>query len=441
MMARSVAGALILLLPGCTCSQQPAPDRPARPVHAAQWPERPRSPIEPQNCSGSRRLSDAVEPLGEGPLRLAALICDNSGHSDGHHGTLVSPDGHLVASLGAGEGSTAMLRVAPVAGREGGRIDTGVGSFLSLTGHPKSPPALAWSDDSRFVWAIRQETRRPRGGWALGPLQPIRVTADGEVAALPALRHRAGPLDGLLWVGGGGRALALFGGRGKYYQPEHADPAPTLAFVDAARGRVLDTLPVHRFHPDTRLGIGVRYAALTLLGDGRISALLDFDDWVVWTQGEPARAMPDPYSGNEDWLKQLAYDGASILVARPLSARGRCDRMGGCRAGPPVEGILAARHDAATGRLIWAIRRRVTTLETYPAPVIGPGGRYALIGLPSEDREHRLALISMRDGAIVQQLPALGSPGSAFGMGFLGPRRIWVRAGQVTAFYDLAPAR
>ncbi|HYI41710.1 MAG TPA: hypothetical protein VE053_15485 [Allosphingosinicella sp.] len=60
---------------------------------------------------------------------------------------------------------------------------------------------------------------------------------------LPALRHPARPLDGLQWIGGEGRALALFGARGGYYRPEHEDPEPTLAMVDAGLGRVLASVP------------------------------------------------------------------------------------------------------------------------------------------------------------------------------------------------------
>lgn len=73
-------------------------------------------------------------------------------------------------------------------------------------------------------------------------MRPVLAYVSGTVELLPEPRHPAGPLDALLWINGRGLALAQFGTRGSHYRPEHADPAPTFAYLDAEAGRVLDSL-------------------------------------------------------------------------------------------------------------------------------------------------------------------------------------------------------
>jgi hypothetical protein len=80
-------------------------------------------------------------------------------------------------------------------------------------------------------------------------MRPVRTVQQGEIEPLPELHHAAGPLDALLWAGGDGLAVAQFGTRGGFYRPEHDDPNPTFAIVDARRGIVLDTLPFDAIEP------------------------------------------------------------------------------------------------------------------------------------------------------------------------------------------------
>src|SRR3546814_3659185 len=108
--------------------------------------------------------------------------------------------------------------------------------------YSKAPP-FVWRNDSKAILGVRQDTMRP-SGFALGPLSPIEIPNDGEPHPLPLLKDVAGGLDGMLWVGNSGLALAEFGTKGKYYRPQHDDPTPTLRIVDGRRGKVLQTVPM-----------------------------------------------------------------------------------------------------------------------------------------------------------------------------------------------------
>jgi hypothetical protein len=263
---------------------------------------------------------------------------------------------------------------------------------------------------------------------------------------LPPLEHAAGPLDALLWAGDDGLAVAQFGTRGGFYRPEHPDPDPTFAIVDAARGRVLDSL---RFEAIETLRASARgrnppyvlvdNAAATVLTDGRVRVLLRVRQWAVWTQGEAPRALPDPYAGERDGRTILSRDGERALVGRRLRTEGGIciEPSGGCSPGRPVEGVLAALHDVTTGRELWTIRARVTNDLEFPTPAISPDGRYALVGLVP-DKRPLIALIAMDSGEIVQRLPA---PGGAYAFGFAnGGRTLWTHAYGLTALYEVGTA-
>jgi hypothetical protein len=191
----------------------------------------------------------------------------------------------------------------------------------------------------------------------------------------------------------------------------------------------------------------VRDAAATTLPDGRVRAFLSVGQWVTWTQGELPRAVPDPYPGEFHSRMALSPDGSSVLVARLFrTSGGYCIEPRGCYPGTPVEGVLAALHDLATGRELWAIRATAVNDHEFPMPAISPDGRYALIGLmprpPSAEMAQissathaSIALIAMDDGSIVQTFPA---PGGDYAMGFVrGGRAVWAHAYGLTALYDL----
>jgi hypothetical protein len=273
-------------------------------------------------------------------------------------------------------------------------------------------------------------------------MRPVRTTENGALELLPQLQHDAGPLDALLWAGGAGLAVAEFGTRGGFYRPEHDDPTPTFAIIDAQRGLLLDALPFDAIEPLRKLVQGaapyalVKNAAATTLPDGRVRVLLSVGQWIVWTQGEAPRILPDPYAGESHSRMVLSPDGSRILVGRMLRTDGGfCGRVGGCLPGRPVEGVLAALHDLKTGREIWALRATAIADFEFPSPAISPDGRYAMVGLMPGDVRPLIALISMNDGKTVQTLPA---PGGAYAMGFANEgRTAWTHAYGVTALYDL----
>ncbi|HXO84891.1 MAG TPA: hypothetical protein VN803_05130 [Gemmatimonadales bacterium] len=393
------------------------------------------------NCNASHQRDLDLTPRTAGPLRLASVYCQafSAGSSLLFGAPLLSPDAQSIAYY-AGK---AQLRVARLNEAKGWTAyPAALGPFARFGSNFRSVYAFAWRSDSKGVWTGNHETAR--GGFPASPLQPV-VAEDGGLTLLPLLERESGPLDGLLWIGGDGLALAQFGTRGSYYRPAaHDDPAPALAVVDAQRGVVLDTLPFsmvdslenrnRAFSPFLR----VRDAAATL-HEGKVRALIDigFDEWLVWTQGGSLRVLANPYGREMHNRMAISPDGARVLVGRFLRTDGGwCSTPGGCRPGQPVEGVLAALHDIDTGALVWSIRATVTVDLEFPTPAISPDGHYALVGLVPEDRA-LVALVSMRDGAIVQTIPA---PGGAYAMGFAqGGRTVWTYAYGVTALYALQP--
>jgi hypothetical protein len=265
---------------------------------------------------------------------------------------------------------------------------------------------------------------------------------DGRLHLLSMMNHDAGPLDGLLWAGGDGLALAHFGTRGGFYRPEIRNEAPSFAIVDTRRGLVLGSLPFAAIEtlksrpPGSPYYAFVRDGVATVLPDGRVRALLSVGQWVVWTQGEAPRFLPDPYVAEAHNRLAISADGSRLLVGRLLRTDGgMCERLRGCTSGKPIEGVLAALHDLSDGRMLWSIRATVTNDDEFPTPAISPDGRYAIVGLVPTDTAPVIALVAMDDGKIVQTLPA---PGGIYTMGFArGGRTVWTHAYGMTALYDL----
>jgi hypothetical protein len=370
-------------------------------------------------------------------LKLAAVFCRVVRQSGLISAPVVSPDARSIAYYD----SIGLLRVGRLDGGDGWtEYPADLGTFARFASEPRTTLAFAWSADSRFLWSATHEKMHP-SGFALTPMQPVRTAGDGQLQELPKLEHAAGPLDALLWAGSDGLAVAQFGTRGGYYRPQHDDVAPTFAIVDASRGLAIDALPFasvpslleHRGHSPRA---AVKNAAARVLRDGRVRALLSVGAWVVWTSGEAPRIVPDPYVGQSHSQMVLAPDGSTVLVARLLRTDGgMCGRTGGCRPGRPVEGVLAAAHDLASGRALWAIRATATADHEFPAPAISDDGRHALVGLMPQTTGPIIALVAMQDGTIVQTLP---TPGGPYAMGFArGGATVWAHAHGVTALYDL----
>jgi hypothetical protein len=399
----------------------------------------PAAPPPRINCV-SHQLTLDLEPLGTGPLALAAVYCQEIRSSTLlRSAPMVSPDGRSIAYF---EQDT-VLRVARLdSARAWTDYQADLGTFARFGSESRSIPAFTWASNSQFLWTATHESVRP-SGFAKTEMRAVQTAEDGRFQPLPPLQHAAGPLDALLWADGDGLAVAQFGTRGGFYRPEHDDPNPAFAIVDAARGRVLDTLPFAALKPlrERRRGspayVLVRNAAATTLPDGRVRALLSLRQWVVWTQGETPRTVPDPYADRIGLRMVLSPDGSRVLVGRLLRTEGGvCYReLYGCAPGRAVEGILAAVHDLGTGRALWTIRATAAADYEFPTPAISQNGRYALVGLVPTDARPLIALVSMDDGKIVQTFP---SPGGDYAMGFVrGGRGVWTHAYGLTALYDL----
>ncbi len=397
------------------------------------------------NCDFPHQRALDLAPVDAGPLTLTAVYCLGGQQYSGRPiGTpIVSPDASSIASY---EHTTVLHTARLDGGKNWTSYQADVGAFATFAGFRPIPP-FVWASDSQFIWTATHDKVRP-SGFATSPMRPVRTVGNGEIEPLPELHHAAGPLDALLWAGGDGLAVAQFGTRGGSYRPEHDDPNPTFAIVDARRGIVLDSLPFDALEPlRTRNRQAAQYAlvrnaAATALPDGRVRTLLSVGQWVVWTQGEAPRLLPDPYLGEFHNRMVLSPDGSRLLVGRLLRTDGgMCGfsgRMGGCRPGRPVEGVLAALHDLGSGRELWSIRATVTNDYEFPTPAISQDGRYALVGLVPTDARPLIALIAMQSGEIVQTLPA---PGGDYAMGFVRDgRTVWTHAHGVTALYDMRTA-
>ena len=401
------------------------------------------------NCRSPHQLEMNLAPVGAGPLTLAQIYCQ-IGPSHSAEGMQVAPDGNSLAYYDY----YTLLRAARLdAANAWTNYRAGLGPFVTFSANIRSARAFTWHTSSRFLWAATYDTVRP-SGFATGPMRPVRAAEDGSLQPLPELRHDAGPLDALLWAGGDGLAAAQFGSRGGLYRPEHDDPTPTFALVDAQRGLVLDglpfeTIPTLRGRPRGAAAYArVDNAAAAVLPDGRVRVLLSVGSWVVWTQGEMPRILPDPYLGELSPRMVLSPDGSRVLVSRLHRTNGGyCIEPRGCFPGRPVAGVLAALHDLETGRELWTIRATATNDYEFPMPAISQDGRYALVGLMPERTNVRIALVSMDDGKVVQTIPVPGGiyvTGSygAYAMGFARDgRTVWTSALGLTALYDLAPAR
>ena len=392
------------------------------------------------NCTNPYARDLDLAPIGSGPLQLAAVYCQIVGFAQfSRSAAVISPDGLSIAYVE----NKSVLRVAWLGGATWSEYKAEM-TFDKFGSSFRSPSSFGWASDSRGVWIASQERLYP-SGFAKTPLQPLLALRNGLSQTLPTLRHSAGSLDALLWASGDGFAIAQFGSKGGYYRPPRDDAAPLVAMVDAFRGHVLEILSFADIEklraqtPDVRRPLHIRDAAAIKRPDGKLRALLSVGEWIVWTQGEPPRAIADPYATESHNRMTIAPDGSTVLIGRLLRTRGGIcgggQRVGGCRPGDPVEGTLAALHSLETGQLLWSVSARVANNHEYPQPAISPDGRYALVGLVPEEARIPVALVSMSDGRIVQTFPA---PGSEYSMGFArGGSMVWANAGGITAVYNV----
>jgi hypothetical protein len=389
----------------------------------------------------TRTTVDRIKNTRSGPFGLVAISCQRVPVSHvGGNQFLASPDLGSVAVFNSFDGKIAIAELSAPALEPGNPDGFQIsGDELGVFGRR----VARWSSDSRSIWATTQKIEMPRGIRS-GPVRTVRV--EGSMPReLPELSHPSGPLDAVLWADDG-RALALFN-------------QTTVAFVDAVNGRVLESLALRSLHP-TADRTDILAAEVAVLPDGRMRAFLSVfnltdraagavversQSWVVWTQRDPPRLLPDPYPGSNGEIDTaISADGARLLAVRRFH---RVDTTcpyssphpeRDCEVGPPVDGALAALHDLETGRAVWVYDVRITLPggNSY-FPALSDDGRYALIGVPPTVRLSRsqVGLISTRDGSLQQTFPI----DRAVAVGFArGSDRLWIHSENgVTAVYAL----
>ena len=382
-------------------------------------------PVASAGCDNARyieAISREAQPSA-GPLVLAEIACIAlpSTHFP-RSAPALSPDGTRFFAYDGIEG----LWIGTVGSKSPPRHVFGRLTFDKL-GYADTLP-FAWSADSTALLGARQSTGP--GGWAHGPLRPVAIPDGAEPEELPVATLAAGPLDGLLWVGSGGLAVAEFGTKGGYYRPEHADPEPTIALIDAREGTVLQAIgfpgaesPLARIQEiDARLD-----------REGRLHAVLTFDNhWFEWRQGEELRPL---WLDVATWRRPFALspDLETLLVVHGLSATGViCERDPKCPPPTPSTGTIADLRELGTGRVVWRIEGTAKTFSGAGKPVISADGRYALITMPQkvERSSQTLALVSMADGGVLQELPYPAWGQSAYGFGD-GGRSVWISGSSV----------
>jgi hypothetical protein len=384
------------------------------------------------NCEHPSNRDLALHPHREGPLALRVVSWQGHHPSPfGRKGPLISPDATAFAIWQDGK-----LIVVGLEDRDAWRTWPIGGQGAAWYLDPDGPTSFAWSADSTFLWTLVQEPANPD---AHGPVHRhlARATAGGRLEHLPSVTHPAGPVDGLMWVGDEGLAVAQFGIR--------LPDGPAFAIVDASKGRVRDACRLGAFS-EGRDPRGYPWPAVqpaaVVLPEGRVRRFVRLlDAWLAWAEGEGPRVTADPYPGHGDRHQRVALspDGTRVLIRRSLRTDGAVHiRLRGTIPGRPVEGVLAALHDVATGERIWEIRIRVTVDHVFPHPAVSPDGRYALVGLLPGDslpNQSLVGLIAMADGSVVQTFPA---PSTRYRMGFArAGRAVWTHDGGLTAVYDL----
>ena len=392
------------------------------------------------SASETVRLRDQhqFKATTDGPLKLeAARRINLPNNATGNSPPVISPDGANFLTYNAIAGLWMNCITSSDDAKNPVKRVT-----LAGFGSAETIP-YAWADGSTSMLGARQTTANP-SGFALGPMAPVEISVDGRVRDLPELTHPAGNLDSLLWVGGRGLALALFGARGGYYRPEVENPAPTIAIVNGRKGEVLQSamIPASTKIKGTPaiLDIDAR-----LDPDGKVFALMvlpgetDRSQWMVWHQGEQLRstALDVPRKG---WMPfAVSPDMKTVLIMHNLSATGIvCEIWSrqNCPPPTPATGTIAELREVNSGRVLWSISGTAKTFQRTLKPAISDDGKLALIALPSEGSTLSVALISMQDGQIIQRLDKL--PNVIQGLGFRDKdRSVWLSGLNFLATYKL----
>ncbi len=378
------------------------------------------------HCDVDHRTRRSLRPVGNGPARLAEVLCHQPpGSHFSESALLVSPNGNRVARVYY----PGTVRVSDPSAQGSWRPwadDLAQGDLLFAGGD-----SVRWGR-SGMMWAALQR-RADSGGFASEPVRVARLR--GVIAEEIGLRDAPGRLDQVQWIGDG-MAIGYYDTNGGGYRPVRSDSSPTLAMIDARRGRVLDRLPLGRIGElveGARPGPArARLLLGTVLQDGRMRVVIPRQDWIVWTQGETPRVVRNPHETRG--FAALTPDGTAVLMTNMIRANGViCEHNPNCPAPTPVEGVWSALYDLESGRARWEMRGRAENFGSADPPAISPDGRYALMQLPPTNEIQALALVSMRDGAVLQRFPIWLKS-----YGFTRDGRVaWLEYGGLLAFYRL----
>lgn len=375
---------------------------------------------------GARDPAPALMPLKPGPMTLSGIYCLNlPGTSFPRSPPQPSPDGRNFFIFDSVTGLT-------IGGMHDGTRRLFEGRLTALIPYNGTP--FAWSRDSRKLWGVRQDTAP--AGWSLGPVRPTLFATDGTDRPLPALTHPAGPLDQLFWTGDGGRALAVFGSKGNLYKPEHRDLRPTIAFVDARTGKILQSIAIADIV--RRSGhLWVDRVVSVVDRHGRAHALIPIrDQWIHWMQGQAPRVLPVQARRSPSWIA-LTPDGRRLLEMRGLSATGMiCEHNPKCPPPEPQSGVVAELRDLPSGKIAWSISGTAKTFSGADTPAISPDGRYALISMPARTDGRSIVLVAMKTGAVLQEIPAPWTSECTLGFSPDG-KFAWIGGGSQLATYRI----
>lgn len=411
--------------------------------------------IFPIDCVQSQSVSFTNCPLqfksrlkgvhaSAGPYKLRSVHCINANGIWGLNTPALAPDGSSIAWLIRDE-----VVVFNIRSGQNRKFSTPLrnSSFQSPL---RGEPPIGWSSDSKFVWAAKQQVAYP-SHFPISGLTLIRLAKDGSTAASSLKRFPAGSLDAVQWIRGSAMALVQVGTKGSFYRPPHADPAPELAMIDAARGQVLDRLPLIRlksFGP-RKAGFAAAFsiaAATAVTAAGRIRSIITIltpqgSAWVRWIQGMPPTEAPSPLGKERRSRLVLVPSGKQILNTRDLQPEGVeiiCEVWSKtCPSLPPPKpktGPLLELRDFNTGRVLWSISATAKNFWHGDVLEISPDGRFALISWPeARDRQYQLALVDLKKGAVKQFIP-FGSSGGEAGFTAKG-QEVWTQMTNVISIY------
>ncbi|TXC72079.1 hypothetical protein FSB78_14840 [Sphingomonas ginsenosidivorax] len=147
-----------------------------------------------------------------------------------------------------------------------------------------------------------------------------------------------------------------------------------------------------------------------------------------------------PEGSNRKASTQLPPNTKSILILHDLQPKGiQCHDCGIQPPPEPHTGPLLERRNAQTGTIEWMLNATATTWWQQDLFAISKSGRFALLLMPPAtfDAGSRIALVSLADGKVIQDVLRL-SVGSMRPLAdFVGDDTAWIAIGNVTLWLRL----